>query len=89
MSEKQKQLSLIIEEIGTLATYNSFGVINMMLSKGIKRIDEMSPEKIVTYARSVFAIRDNVPLWESFVKAADISLTKRGLDSKKILKGLF
>lgn len=85
---KIKIIKSINEEINDLFKYDAYGVVDMMLSKGITKLDVMSVDKIVTYATATHSKRDILISRKRFVEAAHAEIKSRGLDPDHILKGL-
>lgn len=74
-----------IKRINSFISDRSFGMIDEMLTESI---EDLSAERIVTRARATFPIRSRLIEWTDYVIRADVELTERGMNSKRLLKGL-
>lgn len=80
------ELMAVIEGLNAQLKHRQFQVIDQMLRT--VKLNLLSPEKILAFARTTFAVRGLLAEWPGFVRRARDELTSRGLDATALLKGL-
>jgi hypothetical protein len=81
-----QELMLIINGMNKLMKAKKFHIIDMVLKSAF--VENMSPQMIVAFSRTVFSVRSQLSEWRSFVRRAKSELEFRSLDAERLLKGL-
>lgn len=86
MLVSSSQLSNVIVNINLLLKKQRFEDLAFIFAS--LKLDRLAPEVLLAFARLTFPVRQKIGRWTKFVSNVERSLNSRGLDGKKLLRGL-
>ncbi len=80
--------AVVEKELKTLISFKEFKIINGLLEKSSALLTTATPEKMITYVKTTFPVKDKLSSWTLYVNNVQKELDGRGLNSKELLKDL-
>jgi hypothetical protein len=80
------QLQDVIININALLRDKKFDDLAFLLAS--LKFDRVAPEVLIAFARVTYQVRTRIGHWSKFLSNVELSLNSRGIDGKKLLRGL-
>jgi hypothetical protein len=80
------QLQSVISNINSLLARRRFDDMAFLLAS--LKLDRVAPEVLIAFARQTAQVRNHIAHWTAFIGKAEQSLNVRGMNGKKLLRGL-
>lgn len=80
------QLQTVISNISALLAGKRFDDLAFILAS--LKFDRVAPEVLIAFARQTAQVRTKIGHWTTFISTAERSLDARGINGKKLLRGL-